>query len=450
VHPQEQAPGFDQRLADLEAQIDRLSLTLHRWRETQDHLQPMERRLSTLTEQCTAILEQWAATGERHAHVVGELEARLSGWSDVEERLQRDAAWRFQALERTIEHEWASLRHLHEEPAKQLQAQAESLTELCVTAAGSAQTGLERAEARLALLETDLHRRMTDLSRDVHAAIAELRQRADPSALKGPSNPWPLEEVTRLHNELREIGGGRGGAQVVDHPPVDGSTGLVPRGGPSPFGGQPAPAPDAEAADTASAAIDKKWRAVIAVMVVAVLVAAGFAVSFYRQADSAVARASEAQQHAEHAATAADQRIEAARQDAAQQIARAHDTASKAQVTSDVLAASDLIRFNLVGGDPAARFTGQLLWSRSSGVVFSASRMPAPSAGSIYQIWLRTNAQPVSVGTFTPDATGRATVALDAAPAVPRPVTGVMVTLEPAPNGSPAPSTRVVLARAGT
>ena len=43
------------------------------------------------------------------------------------------------------------------------------------------------------------------------------------------------------------------------------------------------------------------------------------------------------------------------------------DTAAKAQVTSDVLASSDLIRFNVVGGPAAARFSGQLLWSRSRG-----------------------------------------------------------------------------------
>jgi anti-sigma-K factor RskA len=228
VYPS-QVPGFEQRLADLEAQIDRLSVTLHHWRETQDHLQPMERRLSHLTEQCAEILEQWTATGERHAHAVGELEARLTGWSDVETRLQREASSRFQALERVMEHEWSFLRHLHEEPAKQLQAQADSLTERCVAA--------------------------------------------------------------------------------------------------------------------------------------------------------------------------------------------------------------------------AARFSGQLLWSRSRGAVFTASRMPPPSAGNTYQIWLRTAVDPVSLGTFSPDASGRVTVATDTAPSVPRPVTGVTVTLEPAP-GQPAPSGPVVLARA--
>ena len=56
----------------------------------------------------------------------------LTGWNDIESRLERDASWRFQGLERTIGREWASLRLLHEEPARQLREQAESLTEICV------------------------------------------------------------------------------------------------------------------------------------------------------------------------------------------------------------------------------------------------------------------------------------------------------------------------------
>lgn len=470
-----QVPGFEQRLADLEAQIDRLSVTLHHWRETQDHLQPMERRLSHLTEQCAEILEQWTATGARHASAVGELEARLTGWSDVETRLQREASSRFQALERVIEHEWSFLRHLHEEPAKQLQAQADSLTELCVAAAGSAQTGIERAEARLAALETELHRRMAELSRDVHSAVADLRQRVDTNALRGPANPWPLEEVTRLHNELRELGDGRPGAQVIDHPGQAGSTALIGRGtapadvaadqvvsprfgtsidsvrnvGADPGVGAEPQTSATESTDTSAPwwRTDGRWVAAIVGMTISIAVAIAFAISFYRQAGSAAAHASDAQQQAERVANVADRQIAAARADAAQQIAQARDTFAKAQVTSDVLAASDLLRFNVVGGTPDARFSGQLLWSRSRGVVFTASRMPPPSAGNTYQIWLRTTAEPVSLGTFTPDASGRVTVATDTAPAVPRPVTGVTVTLEPAP-GQPAPSGPVVLARA--
>jgi hypothetical protein len=245
---------------------------------------------------------------------------------------------------------------------------------------------------------------------------------------------------------------------VVDAPTVN----LAPRAAASPlFGAATEPERSAAIAEP-SAATDRAttaasfeppprsdWKgyAAVAVLALALGVSIVFTMSFYRRADTAAARASEAQQHAEQIAVAADQRIEAARQDAASKIAEARDTASKAQVTGDVLAAPDLVRFNLTGGDPAARFSAQLLWSRSRGMVFSASRLPAPPAGTTYQIWLLTSGAPISAGTFVPDASGRATAATDTPPTVPRPVTGVRVTLEPEP-GRPAPSGAIVLARA--
>ncbi len=448
-----QVPGFEQRLADLEAQIDRLSVTLHHWRDTQEHLQPMEHRLSHLTEQCAQILERWSATGERHAHVVGELEAQLSGWNDVETRLTRDASSRFQALERAIEHEWAALRRLHEEPARQLRAQAESLTEICVATAGSAQTGLERAEARLGALESDLHRRMAELSRDVLSAVAELRHKSEVSTLRGAATPWPLDEVARLHNELRENTNPRPGG-IVDQPDGSASLALRPQvtfGAAADtradsIGSQPEQASEAAATGFSARRIDLRWTAVVAVLALGLVAAAVFAFSFYRQVGVVAARATDAQQQAARTAAAANQQIEAAQATAARQIEQARNAALKAQTTSDVLAAPDLVRYNLVGGDAATRFSAQLLWSRSRGVVFSASRLPALPSGTIYQIWLVSSGAPVSAGTFEPDSSGRVTITTDTPPNAPRPLTGVVVTLEPAP-GRPAPSGQVVLSR---
>jgi Anti-sigma-K factor rskA len=482
-----QAPGFEQRLSDLEAQIDRLNVALQHWRDAQDHLQPMERRLAQLTDQCADVLKQWTTTGERHAHAVGELEARLTGWNDVEARLHRDASFRFEALERVIEQEWASLRHVHEEPARQLRTHAENLTEICVATAGSAQTGLERAEARLATLERELHRRMDELSRDMHTALAELRHRGDGSAGRGPASPWSLDEVTRLHQELRENSTPRAALTAGSEPALSGVEGPVLSGVEGPvlsrveeaavadaetkspaqrrasplFGTIPEAGrtePIAESASTVKDGSDAveaapshrgdwKWLAAAAVLALAFGVSVAFTMSFYRQAGTAAARASAAQQHAEEIATTASERIEAARQDAATRIAQARETASKAQVTSDVLAAPDLVRFNLTGGEGGARFSAQLLWSRSRGMVFSASRLPAPPPGSTYQIWLLTAANPVSAGTFVPDDSGRVTAATDTPPNVPRPITGVRVTLEPEP-GRPEPSGTIVLTRA--
>ena len=462
-----QAQGFEHRLAELEAQIDRLNVALQAWRDTQDHLHPMELRLTRLTDQCADILKQWTATGERHAQAVGELEARLTGWNEVETRLQREASSRFQSLERVIEQEWATLRHLHEEPARQLRAHADSLTEICVATAGNTQTGLERAEARLATLERDLHRRMDELARDLHGAVNELRHRTEATSLRGPSSPWSLDEVTRLHHELREgpAPPPRTNLNVpIEMPRVDRvdppTTALTSRLSEPLFGEPSQPSTVVSFADTkpsdAAPVVeparttreDRLWYAAIAVLVLATGIAAAFATSFYRQAGTAAARASQAQQQAEDIATAADQRIEAARQDAATRIAQARETASKAQVTSDVLAAPDLIRFNLSGGEATSRISAQVLWSRSRGMVFSGSRLPAAPAGTTYQIWLITlNGPAVNAGTFTPDESGRATTATDSPPSGPRPITGVRVTIESTP-GAPEPSGTIVLARA--
>src|SRR5215831_5409104 len=165
---------------------------------------PVEQHLADLVERCSEILKHWAATGERHAQAVSELETKLISWNEAAARLQQDATGRFQDLERLIEHEWASLRRLHEEPVRQLRDQAESLTEICVSTAGSTQTGIERAEARLATLERDLHRRMDDLSRDVNAVLDELRQQNTTPPRRSPSSSWALDEVTRLHHEIRD------------------------------------------------------------------------------------------------------------------------------------------------------------------------------------------------------------------------------------------------------
>ncbi|HEX3645686.1 MAG TPA: anti-sigma factor [Vicinamibacterales bacterium] len=455
-----QTAGLEQRLVDLEAQISRLTATLLHSHDADDDREPMERRLAELTDQVAVILKQWTATGERYAQAVGELETRLTGWNEIETRLQRDAAGRFQGLERTIGREWASLRLLHEEPARQLREQAENLTEICVNTAGSAQTGIERAEARLAALEHDLHRKIDHLSRDLHEVLAELRHHGGPPS-RTPASAWPLDEVTRLHHELRE------GAAADDPRPgvLEGRLveGSARRSGPpaaSPFlestgetqvttrADQPEAERDHDIGQRAPAdRFRSTWyAAAVAALVIAMSVVGGLGWSFYRRANLAVERASEAQQRAERIAAAANERIEATRQDAAAQVTKARDAASKAQVTSDVLAASDLVRFNLVGSDPAVRTLAQLLWSRSRGMVFSASRMPQPPQGAIYQVWLLTAAAPISLGTIAPDASGRVTLATDTPPDAPRPIVGVRVTLEPAP-GRAEPSGPVVLAR---
>jgi hypothetical protein len=78
----EDDPGLEQRLCRFEAQLDRFSLALRQWQDTQEH-------------------------------------APSESSSDLNERIR--------ALEETVSRESTALRQIHEEPLKQLQAYAQSL-----------------------------------------------------------------------------------------------------------------------------------------------------------------------------------------------------------------------------------------------------------------------------------------------------------------------------------
>jgi hypothetical protein len=108
-------------------------------------------------------------------------------------------------LDRTIGHEWKAIRQIHEEPVKQLREQAAALGETCVAAANLALRSFERAEARISALETTLQGRLSALSEEVHAALAELHRQVPAQGVLGsPVAPFPLEGVVRIHDELRE------------------------------------------------------------------------------------------------------------------------------------------------------------------------------------------------------------------------------------------------------
>src|SRR3989442_3200512 len=101
----QQGPDLEQRLSKLEAQLDRFSLTLHQWQQTQKHLQPMESRLSGLIEQSNDIFDRWTATDHRQVQAAGEVESRLNDWNSIETRLEHDASQRIQEFEQTMQHE---------------------------------------------------------------------------------------------------------------------------------------------------------------------------------------------------------------------------------------------------------------------------------------------------------------------------------------------------------
>jgi hypothetical protein len=454
----------ERRHSELQAQIDRLSLALHQWRDSPENLQPMEQHLSQLTERCNEILNRWTETDERHTQAVTELEKRLRDWGEIENRLQQDSYQRIREFEQTIEHEWQALRQLHEEPVKQLREQAAALGETCVAAANLALRGFERAEARFAALEADLQNRMVELSRELHAALAELRGSAPRStSLSAATAPFPLESVMRIHDQLRG--------------PDEAARANLPAGAQRAVADAPAQAkavpqlPEAAAAlaervesleravttgkDEVKEAADRTESARrtsrVALVVIALAVVVGAALFFRMQRDvqakltDAATRVEAAERQSVKATDTAAQQIASTRQQAERQIADAQQTAQRAAVVSNVLAAPDLVRYNLVGGESAPRAYGQILWSRTRGLVFSASRLSARE-GAVFQLWLVTPGAPVSAGLLAPDSAGRVTLSTDTPPRVPRPVIGAWVTVEPA-GGSEAPTGVTVLTR---
>ena len=153
----------------------------------------------------------------------------------------------------------------------------------------------------------------------------------------------------------------------------------------------------------------------------------------------------ESQRQLRLAADEATREMNKRQEEASRQLAVAEELAGRAQRISDVLAAPDLVRYALVGREALATASGQMLWSRSRGYVFSASGIPAAPQDGTYQMWLLTRTGAISGGTFAPDANGRVT--LVDSPKIPPPMLGAIVTIEPK-GGSGTPSGEPMLARA--
>ena len=446
----QEVPGIDQRLGELQSQLDRLTVSLQLWRDQQEHLKPAEDRLADLTRQVASIINQWSSTGERQARAVGQLEERVSAFGAAEERLHQDAAERLRALERVIEQEWTALREVHEAPVRELREQADTLSRVSIAATNSSVSGFDRAEARLVAIETALNERLNTVSEQLATAVAEIRALVPARAADAPAPAWPIEGVVRLHNQLRETN---------DLVTIDASPSPAVSREPAPAVPAPLalPAASAElvkrldtieqtfAARDAAARVaatdgtrsDRRLMLAGGAAAVVVLLAGLGGWAIQRQASAAADRASAAEQQAQQAVAAANQQLAAVRDDAAKQLADARAGAARAQMVSDVVAAPDLVRFNISGSGPSP-MSGQVLWSRTRGVVFSGVRLAPPAAGMTYQLWMLTDGAPVTAGTFVPDATGRVTFTADA-PRVPRAVIGAALTLEPT-GGSATPS----------
>ena len=442
-------PDFEQRLSNLQAQMDRLRPT------PGGEYSPAEQQLAHLTEQCAEIVRRWAVTSERHARAVSRFETHLTEWNEAGTRLQDDASQRIKEMEKVIQQEWGELRDLQEGPVRQLHEHATSLTQVCIATATAAQQNFERSEARLAAIEHEVNRRMTELTREIQAVVAELRalHQAPAGQLAAAAPAWPLEGVTRLHNQLRQ--------SDTAGPAID--TSLPATALQRPVAGMlPEASAFSDRLDSLERVLDERdtrsreaalqtervtrtWRTAVAVLALVVAAAALFAWQLRGDARTAAARAEDARREAIAATNTAAREVAATREAAAAAIKNAMDSATRAQIVGDILAAPDHIRYSLVGGDSLKGASAQLHWSRSHGVAFSGLRIPAPPANATYQVWLLTRGRPVAAMPFTPDATGAATVAVPP-PQVPRAVIGAMVTLEPN-TGNPTPSGNALLAR---
>jgi anti-sigma-K factor RskA len=123
------------------------------------------------------------------------------------------------------------------------------------------------------------------------------------------------------------------------------------------------------------------------------------------------------------------------------QIAELRQTAAAAQSSVAVLTSPDLARVDLAGQPAAPSASARAFWSRSRGLVFTASNLPPLPSGRTYQLWVLTsNPAPTSAGILRPDADGRVTAVFATPPDLPKPI-AMAVTIEPeggvsAPTGA--------------
>jgi anti-sigma-K factor RskA len=170
------------------------------------------------------------------------------------------------------------------------------------------------------------------------------------------------------------------------------------------------------------------WLAAAAALVVAVALG-GYAVAMRGRVSSLEGRLRDALQRA-----ALTER----------QVADLRRTSAEAQSHMAILAAPDLQRIDLAGRTAAPQSAGRAFWSRSRGLVFTASNLPALPAGKVYQLWILTKQPaPISAGLFRPDPGGNVRTMFETPIDLPQP-SGMAVTIEP-DGGVPLPTGEMYL-----
>ena len=449
ARPTDRERSLEPRATDLHVQIEQVSVALQQLRHTQQSLSTIEARLSEMTRECAAILDGWARNDEKHATAVVELHSRLSEWNEIERRLLNESTTRIHQFERSLQHEWTAIRQAHEEPIRQLDAQTTRIADACLTAVDQALHRFDAAEARLASLEEGLHREIETLTREVREAVSDLRHGAQPQL--AARQPWSIDNVVRLHSELR--GEGEAAPALVGvgstfGVATSGARGSLALAGAIPVEAEPertVPAASAHEFAAATASAGPVWRRtpVVAAAVVALLLG-GFGVYLQSQVQAglrdAAARAEAAERGATEIRAQARQELAALQKVADQRLDAAQEAARSAQALANIAAASDLRRFDLVSRDRTV--AAQALVSPVQGVAFSAPGLPAPPEGRAYQLWLIGPDRATSVGVIP--AGGRASLTFPTPSPLPRPIVRASITLEPA-GGSTSPSTAAYL-----
>jgi anti-sigma-K factor RskA len=121
------------------------------------------------------------------------------------------------------------------------------------------------------------------------------------------------------------------------------------------------------------------------------------------------------------------------------QLFRMGREAGRTQSARTVLGAEDMVRVDLSGQPVAPRAFARAFWSRSRGLIVTASRLPPLPAGRTYQIWIIAGGKPIGAGLLKPDADGAVEAVFATIPGDYATTAAFAVTLEPE-GGVPAPT----------
>ena len=100
-----------------------------------------------------------------------------------------------------------------------------------------------------------------------------------------------------------------------------------------------------------------------------------------------------------------------------------------------ILAAPDARRLPLRDSSaPPAAIAGQVIWSRTHGVLVTAIQVPPAAGGEVYQVWGQTRTGPINLGPAFVDGQGRLSLLSESTLEMADEPTGFTVTREPAPG----------------